>query len=241
MASTGKRGPGTGLDAGVAAIFLAAVAASAVLSQSGRDVYLFLFGDLNPLLVTATIAGLGAFSLHRLVAMDWFEPGASSGRSVLSAMGLGAALTIPVILVDFAGGFPADMNVRFPESLLFYPSIALVAESTFHLLPLALVATVWRRTKVEKSRARLTAIGVAALIEPVLQVVWGSEMSPAWANTCVGIQLLVFNVVGLEIFRRAGFVALYAFRLGYYLIWHISWGYLRLPLLFEAATPVGMR
>ena len=239
MAATEERGPETGLNAGVAAIFLSAVAASAVLSWNGGDSYRFLFGDLDPLLVTATIAALGAFALRRLVAIDWFEAGASSRRSVLRALGLGAALTLPVILADLAGGFPADMNVRFPESLLFYPSIALVAESVFHLVPLAMVAALWHWTTVDAKRARLTAMGVAALIEPVLQVVWGSEMSPTWANAYVGAQLLVFNVVGLEIFRRSGFVALYAFRLGYYLIWHITWGYLRLPLLFEAGTLTG--
>ena len=233
------RSPEIAAHVAVAAIFLLAVAASAVLSWTGGDSYRILFGDLDPLLVTATIAALGAFALHRLAALEWFEAGASSRRSILSATGLGAALTIPVILVDLAGGFPAGMNVRFPESLLFYPSIALVAESAFHLVPLAMVAALWRWTTVDAKRARLTAMGVAALIEPVLQVVWGSEMSPTWANAYVGAQLLVFNVVGLEIFRRSGFVALYAFRLGYYLIWHITWGYLRLPLLFEAGTFAG--
>jgi hypothetical protein len=57
-------------------------------------------------------------------------------------------------------------------------------------------------------------------------------MSPTWANAYVGIHLLAFNVVALEVFRRSGFVALYAFRVGYYLVWHIVWGYFRLPLLF---------
>lgn len=219
-----------------AAIFVLGVAASAVLTWSNGSVYRFLLGRLNPLLVTAVTAFLGLVALQRLALLGWFQAGGASGRSVALASALGAALTVPVIVVDLFGGFPAELNVRFPESLLFYPSIAVVAESAFHLVPLALMATVWRWTSLELSRARLFAIGVAALIEPVLQVAWGSEMSPTWANAYVGIHLLVFNVVALEIFRRSGFVALYGFRVGYYLVWHVTWGYFRLPLLFERGS-----
>ena len=220
------------LGAAAAAVLLFAVAASAVLTWIDGSVYRFLFGDLDPLLATAAAAFLGAVALRRLSALDWFQAGATSSRSVVLASLLGAVLTIPVIVVDFFGGFAAEMNVRFPESLLFYPSIALVATSAFYLVPLGLMATIWRRTSVELSRARFIAIGIAALIEPALQVLWGSDMSPTWANAYVGIHLLAFNVVALEIFRRSGFVALYAFRVGYYLVWHVAWGYFRLPLLF---------
>lgn len=216
-----------------AAIFLFAVAASAVLSWANGNVYRFLFGELNPLMVTAAAAFLGVAALQRLARLGWFQAEGASGRSVALTSVLGAVLTVPVIVVDLFGGFPAELNARFPASILFYPSIAVVAESAFHLVPLALMATMWRWTSLELSRARLFAIGIAALIEPVLQVVWGSEMSPTWANTYVGIHLLVFNLVALVIFRRSGFVALYTFRVGYYFIWHITWGYFRLPLLFE--------
>ena len=229
--STGSDSAPVGMAA--AAVFLAALAASAVLSRSSGNVYRFLFDDLDPLLVTAAAAVLGVAALRHLALLGWFQAAAASGRRLVLASVLGATLTIPVIVVDLFGGFPADMNVRFPESLLFYPSIAVVAESAFHLVPLALIATAWRWTSLDLSRTRLFSIGIAALIEPTLQVVWGSAMSPAWANACVGIHLLVFNVVALEIFRRSGFVALYAFRVGYYVIWHIVWGYVRLPLLFD--------
>lgn len=220
----------------VTAIFLLAVLASAVLGRSGGDAYRFLIGDLDPLLVTSTVATLGALALRTLVAVGWFDLATPSGRIGWVAPALGAALTVPVILVDLAGGFPADMNVPFPESLLFYPSIALVAESALHLVPLALVAVLWRRTTDDVHRTRLVAMGVAALIEPVLQVAWGSDTSPAWANAYVGFHLLVFNVAALAIFRRSGFIAFYGFRLGYYLVWHVTWGYLRLPLLFQHGT-----
>ena len=231
MAELGPGSPVIGIP--TATIFLFAVTASAVLGWSDPGVYRFLFGDLDPLLVTTANAILGAVALRSLVVLRWFRTEPDHPRGVILAAVLGAALTVPVILVDLFGGFAADMNVRYPESLLFYPSIALVAESALHLVPLALVATVWRWTSIELSRARTFAIGIAAIVEPMLQVAWGSDRSPAWANAYVGVHLLIFNVVGLAIFRRWGFVALYGFRVGYYLVWHIAWGYARLPLLFE--------
>lgn len=231
-----ERPEGAPPDVATAAIFLSALGASAVLSWSDRSVYAFLFGGLNPLLVTAVVAGFGGLGLRRLVAVKWFPVGTASRRNAVRAALLGAALTIPVVLVDVFGGFPAGMNVGFPESLLFYPSIALVAECGLHVVPLALMATVWSWTSLDRSRARLLAIGGAAVIEPILQVVWGSGQSPIWANVYVGVHLLVFNVVGLEIFRRFGFVTLYGFRVGYYLLWHIVWGYARLPLLFPGGS-----
>lgn len=226
----------TSVGAATAAVLLFAVASSAALTWSNGNVYRFLFGGLNPLLVTAVAAFFGAGALQRLALLGWFQAGGASRGTVVLAFLLGAVLTVPVIVVDVLGGFPEELNVRFPESSLFYPSIAVVAETAFHLVPLALMATAWRWTSLELSHARLLAIGISALIEPVLQVAWGSEMSPTWANAYVGFHLLVFNVVALEIFRRSGFVALYAFRVGYYLVWHITWGYFRLLLLFEGGT-----
>lgn len=215
----------------VAAIFLLAVAASAVLTRVGRDAYAFLFGQLNLFLLTVVTAALGAMALRLLVKYGWFRA-ATSWRSVLIALGMGCCLTLPVIILDVMGGFPAELNVRFPQSLLFYPSLALVAESIFHLIPLALLASVWKVTRFELHRARWLAIGAVALIEPVLQVAFFAGQSPLWMNVFVGLYVLAFNLIALEIFRRSGFLALYAVRLGYYVIWHIAWGHLRLSPVF---------
>jgi hypothetical protein len=229
----GRTASGTGAAGGpAAAIFLVAAAASVVLDRLEPGVYRFLLGDLHPVLVTATAALLGWLALRWLTTVGWFDAGAPDGRTVAFAAAFGAALTAPVIVVDLLGGFPPGMNVGFPASLLFYPSIAVVAESTFHLVPLALAATAWKRTRLERSHALLFGMAVAALVEPVLQVAWGSETSPTWANAYVGFHLLVFNVAALAMFRRWGFIALCAFRVGYYAIWHVLWGHLRLSLLF---------
>jgi hypothetical protein len=48
----------------------------------------------------------------------------------------------------------------------------------------------------------------------------------------MAFHILAINLAGLFLFRRFGFLPMYALRLFYYLIWHILWGYLRLSVLF---------
>lgn len=220
---------------GVIAVFGFAVAASAVLTWASRDAYAFMFGPVNLLLLTTITAALGAIALWLLVRFGWFHA-AADWRSILLALGLGCCLTLPMMIVDVVGGFPAEMNVRFPESLLFYPALAVVAESVFHLVPLALLASVWKVTRFEVHRTRMFAIGAVALIEPAFQVSFFAGQPSMGTSVFLGLYVLAFNLISLEIFRRSGFLALYALRLGYYLIWHIAWGHLRLPLLFGSET-----
>jgi hypothetical protein len=53
-------------------------------------------------------------------------------------------IVIPLVLffgivwIDSRGVFPRYLNLEFPHSLLFYPSIAYVVEIIFHILPLSL-------------------------------------------------------------------------------------------------------
>lgn len=211
---------------------LGATSAASALGRWGNDVYRFLLGDLDPVLTTLIVASLGVTALIVLVRQGWFSIGGGGNAGLVVVAFVGGSLTIPVIIVDLLGGFPADMNVPAPDSLLFYPSIALVAEFAFHVVPLAVLASVARRTSLGPERARLLSMIAVSMIEPTLQVLWGAEQSPIWANAYVGAHLLVFNLVAVHFFRRYGFLSMYVFRVTYYLIWHIAWGFVRLPILF---------
>lgn len=213
---------------------LAATAAAAILEASGSDAYGVLFGPVEPVSTTLAISLFGVLSLLVLKKYGWFSPGGGGRRGLRVAILLGAGLTIPVLILDGLGGFPADINVPAPQSLLFYPSIAAVAELTFHAVPLALVALISSLAPVQPTRMRLFGMVTASAIEPTLQVLWGSTRSPVWANAYVGVHVYVFNLVGVYIFRRYGFLTMYVFRLAYYLVWHVTWGHVRLAVLFGA-------
>ena len=206
---------------------------AAMLWMLDPDVYRFVFGDLNPIAVTFGASVIGLASVEFLLVSGWIRLRAGRGRDYVSVALLGMAMTSPVLLVDWLGGFPKELNVALPASLLFYPAIAVVAELLFHAVPLALISLVGRRRSEQTKRwIWWTALTVAASIEPVLQVLWGAGESPTWANAYVGLHLIAFNVLGLAIMLRRGFLAMYVFRVGYYAIWHVAWGEARLALLF---------
>lgn len=141
-----------------------------------------------------------------------------------------------MVAVDTRAVFPRDLNAPFPGSLAFYPAIGFIVEILFHVLPLTLL--VFLMTFIFRSAARRTilwiCIAAVCLLEPAYQLVLFSSGGgyPVWVAVYLGLHLAVFNGLQLALFKRYDFMSMYAFRLAYYLIWHIGWGSLRLKLLF---------
>jgi len=140
-------------------------------------------------------------------------------------------LTLPfaavAIGVDLTAGFPRDTNVAWPAAWLLYPAILVVAESIFHLLPLAgLMALTGARLRGRAIDRRALAFMLpTAALEPVAQVALGSAL-PGF--TAVHVYLI--GLVQLSLLRRYGYLPMLWFRLCYYLLWHILWGAARLEL-----------
>lgn len=146
--------------------------------------------------------------------------------AVAAAIPFGAA----AIAVDVAFRFPEDPNVEWPASLVFYPTIALAAEVAFHLAPLAgltLLSRSWFTDRSLGLRAAALLAAVAA-VEPVFQVL--ADSSHKWF---VVPHVYLIGVVQLALLRTYGYVPMMALRLAYYLIWHVAWGALRVPVLFR--------
>lgn len=137
------------------------------------------------------------------------------------------------ILVDLLYPFPKNINIPFPQSLMFYPAIAFFVEVLLHLVPLALLLRLLPRLleSLKSNRVLWVAISITALIEPTYQMMnmWADPLEKI---VVVWISLLLFNVIQLLIFKKFDFISMYGFRLGYYAIWHVVWGYYRLELLF---------
>ncbi len=211
------------------------IGAAAVLSVRGSPAFGPYFGDRAPVVSTLFVAALAVAALAVLrrrgfAIRDPVGTRAGLGRAILFA----TAFALPVVLVDLLGGFPADINVESPESWLFYPSIAFVAETVFHAAPLALLLGIaWPLAgRAKREHIVWICIVLTALIEPTFQVVSGSGRSPTWATAYVGVHVLAINLTGLYLFKRHDFMTMYTFRAIYYVYWHILWGMLRLRLLF---------
>ena len=139
-----------------------------------------------------------------------------------------------MILVDRLSPFPKHINIAFPISLSFYPVMAFVVEILFHLLPIGLLLFLFLGTVETASLDRVIRIIflIAALIEPVFQVVLGKGQNNSLVLAYLGVHLFMFNYVQLLLFRRYDFISMYSFRISYYVLWHIVWGHFRLKLLF---------
>ncbi len=201
----------------------------------GDDSFERFFGSMPPLVVTAVVVMIGSISLRVLDSRGWL-PARSLPVARLALVGLaGALLAVPAVVFDSWISFPEDMNTPWPESLLFYPAIALVAEVIFHLAPLALLLTAlgWNldRHPSDTGRAVIAVIVVAGLemLFHTVEAMAGSDRRLAFF---VVPQLTFVGICHLAILRRNGFAAMLSFRLGYYLIWHITWGHARLDVVF---------
>jgi hypothetical protein len=215
-----------------ATVFLAA----AVVSKSHPADFRSYFGAIQPLLALTVVTVPGVIALLYLRARGWFDVlrGADTARGIARAVVPVSLFFVVVVTVDAVVGFPRDINVPWPRALLFYPVMAFVVEMVFHLVPLAVLLAIARPLLDRFGRDRLlwSVIVVVALIEPVFHVVMGSGGgAPSGLDLFVGVHVFLFTLVELNFFRRYDFVTMYAYRIVYYLLWHIVWGALRLEWL----------
>ncbi len=189
--------------------------------------------------VLSVVAVVGALGL-RSADPDPFER--VLGR-LPPLVAVAVALAAVAIAFDLVIPFDEDINVAWPESVLFYPAVALLAEVVLHLLPLAILVTVLDRMADHRAdhrsdrpgpdnRTALAVIVAVAAVEAALQTASALDGPDRRSALFVAPHLLVIGVVELSAFRRWGFAALATFRLSYYLVWHVLWGPVRLELLF---------
>jgi hypothetical protein len=191
------------------------------------------FGRLHPLLVVALVSllGLGSFAFLLLAGFAVYRAGNLGG--IFLALALAVPFAALMILVDRRWPFPLDINVAPPAGYAFYPVIGFVVEVLFHLLPFAVLFWVLGLFPGITAGLRLgLSVGLAALVEPLFQGIFGAGHNIPPVLAFMFLFLFVFNLVQLRLFVRYDFASMYTLRLGYYLLWHLLWGQVRLKVLF---------
>jgi hypothetical protein len=216
---------------------LAVLALTTTLYLADEHVFQRYFGRIDPLIAFLVIVVTGAILLSVLLSRGWFVIYQRANRNGLYlATGLATLLGTVIIIVDSIIRFPADLNVSFPSSLLFYPVIGYLVELLFHIVPLVVLLIALSLIAKDASRERLVwiSIVVVALLEPIYQTVYVTYPArfPEWAEAYIVVHIFLINLAQLYIFKSYDFVSMYVFRLVYYLFWHIGWGYVRLQVLF---------
>lgn len=219
----------TGLSIGI-------VVLTGILYFSDNFLFSRFIGRINPLIVSFFIVLTGVISLSFLLSRGWFIIYKKENLKGLIRRSSLAALfaLITILVVDINVPFPADMNVLYPESLLFYPAIGFFVEILFHILPLSLflifLTSIFKNISNEK--IIWICILIVSILEPIYQTMTMFSSSPLWTTVIVLFNLFLFNLAQLLIFKRYDFISMYSFRIVYYMIWHIVWGFVRLKLLF---------
>ena len=204
-----------------------------LLSYTNKLIFERFLGSVTPwvIAVVISILGIAAFALS-LIDKDFVVYKKKKGVAFLW-VALPVLLFVSIaIFVDLQIVYPADMNIPYPESLLFYPAMGFLVEVLFHVLPLAVLLLLFNTIFKTTASPLLVwvAMVIVALLEPTYQVMM--DPYPIWALITVWVNLFLFNMLQLLTFRQYDFVSMFALRLFYYLFWHIIWGSLRIDLLF---------
>lgn len=212
-----------------------AIGFTAILLLFPSNVFQPYFWNISPPLAVAMISVLGVVSLGFLSSRRWFEicSRRESLRGVAWSLAFATLFAVVIVLADLVVVFPYQ-HVPPPQSLLFYPAMAFVAEIVFHVLPLSLLLVVLGPLSEKREPTRLVwlCIFLASCLEPTFQLSWSPLKVPlSGAEVYVGLHVFAFNVLQLALFRRYDFVSMYACRVVYYLHWHVIWGSVRQYLL----------
>lgn len=207
-----------------------------VISFLNTEVFYPYFRGYDPLLSVTFIFLFGGFTLYYLQAKKGFVFfNKKSFKGWIDEVLIAVLLATLIIMVDCAVVFPKNINVLPPISILFYPVMGLVADIIFHLLPLFLLLFIltFSFPKTNQTSIIWISIIIVSFIEPIYQVLFfPTDLYPPWVMIYLGVHIFVISFCQLVIFKRSDFISMYAFRLAYYLLWHIIWGHVRLELLF---------
>jgi hypothetical protein len=219
-----------------ALIFLTIMAVTTIVCLIKPFIFQKFLGPINPILFIPLLAGIAIILLNILISHEWFNIiNKGTLRGLLIAFVCASFLVLDVIFIDVAFKYPQDINILLPYSILFYPAIAFVVELLFHIIPLSLLIILFTKIfKTKDSRKVIfMSIFIVSILESVYQLLYGTPgYFPLWIVIAFGIHIFSLNFIQLTLFKKYNFFTMFAFRLIYYLFWHILWGSLRLELLF---------
>jgi hypothetical protein len=206
------------------------VAALGGISASSVVDFRAYFGSLPPAAAATVVCAMGIPALYLLQKYFFFcVIGTDIGaRSLLMSIVAAVPFMATVTLADLFLGFPAGIHVELPVALVFYPAMGFVAQLSLHIVPFALLlmGLTWRFASWPFRRRVWIAIISSASLEAVFQLSVSSAPGDGLQvlGIFVAVQLFVFGLVELYLFRRFDFVTMYLFRLAYYGYWHLLWG-----------------
>ncbi|MDD2921612.1 MAG: hypothetical protein PHQ36_04935 [Anaerolineales bacterium] len=164
-----------------------------------RFVFARFLGRINPLTAFPVVIILGFILPAILISKNWFAIyEAQNLKWQVRYAGLAILLGIIMALVDLRVKLLPDMNILFPQSLLFYPAIGFLVEIVFHLLPVTVLLLIVKTIFKDLAFEHLTwiCIVIVATIEPIYQTIdmASANRYPLWAIIYVCAHVFVIKI-----------------------------------------------
>jgi hypothetical protein len=201
--------------------------------------------------VYGTIGFLGVLLSMRTGFPDALDKSISNAQRIRLPILLGAGLGILAIIIDqLTHGTKflemqtgeASFNIYFPASLFVYSGGIVLVEAAFRILAIPLciwlISNLLLRGRGQNQTFWISAV-ILSLFEPVTQGLGIIFLKPtAEPMMLLLTQFLPYfstnyplNLGQAVLFRKYGFLASFAMRLGFYLMWHIIYGNFIYPIL----------
>ena len=184
--------------------------------------------------VFTVLGGVSAWLMPRAGLLEPWDARISARTRlllpILAGLGLRAANTATNAWTGFAQMLAAaanipTINVAFPASILFYSGGAIIIESTYRLIlivpPLWLIWAVLLRRRGHTAVFWVLAL-LIAMLEPMDQM--GFVAGHPRVMLISGTFTYALNVIEFYLLWRRGFLAPLAFRICFYLVWHVVGG-----------------
>lgn len=182
----------------------------------------------------ALAGGCAVWLAPRTGLPELWDPSIPPRKRLLlpAVVGLGVGV-INLVFAAFSGSAQimaeaanvSSISVPFPESIVFYSGGAIVVETLYRLIPITL--PLWLIANViMRGRGQTTVFWVLAVVTSTIEP---TGLVGFFAGHPELILVMVVAAFGVNIFEaylfwRYGLLAPLAFRLGYYLVWHVVGG-----------------
>jgi hypothetical protein len=186
--------------------------------------------SLHSILVVWALGWVGVLLGERAGFAPLVSAGISNRQRVLIPALIGMGIGFLAVLMDLIQPLGGAIQIKFPVSLLVYPLGGVLEEIIFRLflttLLVWLISNVLLRRRWQGQVFWVVAVLVALLYTVVAQL--GAYQALETITPLLALRFLVvvgvFSVIAAYLYRKYGFLAAIAARLGQYLIWHIIWG-----------------
>jgi len=182
----------------------------------------------------ALAGGCAVWLAPRTGLPDLWDPSIPPRKWLLlpAAVGLGLGV-LSLVFAAFSGSAQImaeaanvpSISVPFPESIVFYSGGAIVVEALYRLIPITL--TLWLIANViMRKRGQTTVFWILAVLTSAVEP---AGLVGFLAGHPEVILVMVVATFGMNIFEaylfwRYGLLAPLAFRLAFYLVWHVVGG-----------------